>query len=129
MSENRNECENVSVRHFAKKSSLVLTCLPSVVSLSVRSYSAGNSHGACTSLVLDPGNEHSNPDTRGHCTGGPSSLVGCLRVSSSKCLRKKYNNREIQNNLFSFLSFQSPILRKVLPMPSEMPFLCLMFLN
>lgn len=62
----------------------------------------------------------------GHCTG-PSSLVDCLRASSSKCLRKEYYSRDIQNNIFFFLSFQTPVLRKVLPMLQKCPFCALCF--
>lgn len=129
---NTNECEKVSditVRYFAKKSSLVLLCPPSVAALGVCVATSVRISmvPAHLPLALDPGNEHSNPGARGHCRG-TASLVCCLRVSNSKCLRKEYNNIEIQYNLFYFLSSQTLILREVLPTPSEMFFPCLMFL-
>lgn len=71
-------------------------------------------------LVLVPGNKPSSPDAQGQ-SRGPSSPVACLRVASSKWVRKEYSNREIQSNLFSFLSSQLPVLRQVFPAPSEMP--------
>lgn len=72
-------------------------------------------------LVLVPGNKPSSPDAQGQ-SRVPSSPVACLRVASSKCVRKEYSNREIQSNLFSFLSSQLPVFRQVFPTPSEMPF-------